>query len=375
MGLRRYTPPLTCPVCEQWSPFGEYGHSPYGVKPREAIALARACPALEHAACSVLPRYSWDILNVGSEVPGPVTIVILHRGWHLIQEFETLELRRSIAALDLRSVSCGDEGAAIISKALTEEGSSGVESVDMSSNAMSDVGARSLAEMLRVNTTLKDLDLTHNYFYDSSIAALADALRVNSTLTRLVLSTNHAGDSGVASLAAALHVNTGLKDLRLSSTSIGLAGAAALAQALTVNHTLTSLDLSFNKDIRDAGAVKFAHMLEENSTLRNLDLSACGITDSGATAIGQVLQDNIALTSLDLSYNNLTDECLASVAATFTRANATLLNFNKRRSARDAKALLEQSSGGSKVETELRLLPFSRNVIACALAEDDPPSV
>ena len=225
-----------------------------------------------------------------------------------------------------------------------------------------------------MNTTLKDLNLFHNYFYDDGVAALGEALRVNATLTRLVLSINQADDYGVASLAAALHVNTGLKDLRLASMAIGLASATALAQALIVNRTLTSVNLSFNKDIRDAGAVQFAIMLQANSTLRSLDLSACGINDLGATAIGQALHDNTALTSLDLSYNTLSDECLASVAAALTRANATLLNLNLRRAADDAEALLEQSSDGSRAATELRLLPFSRDVIACARAEDDPAS-
>ena len=371
-GLRRYTQPLTSPAGEQWSPFGEYAHPPFGIKPRYAVALARVCPALEHAACRVLLRYSWDVLAL-SEVPGPVTLVLPNWGWRASKEFETLSLPRSIAALDVHSAYMGNEGAVVFSKALSEDGSS-VASVDFSSNHhLTDTGVRSLAEMLRVNTTLKDLNLLHNYFYDDGVAALGEALRVNATLTRLVLSNNPAGDNGAASLAAALLVNTGLKDLQLRGTSIGLAGATALAEALMVNRTLTSVDLGFNEDIRNAGAVKFAHMLEDNSTLRSLDLSACNINDLGANAIGQALQDNTALTSLDLSYNKLTDECLASIAAAMTRANATLLNLNLRRAAADAKALLEQSSDGSRqVATELRLLLFSQDVIA---SEDNASSV
>jgi Ran GTPase-activating protein (RanGAP) involved in mRNA processing and transport len=370
-GLRRYTQPLTSPAGEQWSPFGEYTHPPFGIKPRYAVALARVCPALEHAACRVLLRYSWDVLDL-SEVPGPVTLVLPRWGWHASQQLETLSLHRSIAALDVHSAYLGNEGAAVFSKALSEDGSS-VASVDFSSNQMTDTGVRSLAEMLRVNTTLKDLNLSHNYFYDDGVAALGEALRVNATLTRLVLSYNSAGDNGAASLAAALLVNTGLKDLQLRRASIGLAGATALAEALMVNRTLTSVDLGFNEDIRNAGAVKFAHMLEDNSTLRSLDLSACNIKDLGANAIGQALQDNTALTSLDLSYNKLTDECLALIAAAMTRENASLLNLNLCRAAANAKALLEQSSDGSRpVATKLRLLLFSQDVIA---SEDNASSV
>ena len=238
-GLRRYTPPLTCSR-EQWSPFGEYAHSPYGIKPGYACALAYACPALQYAACRVKAQYVRDVHDVGSVLPGPLTLVFL-RGWRLSQVFKTLPLHRSVAALDACSAHWGNQGAAVVAKALSEDGGSGVVSVDLSFNEIDNAGVRSLAEMLRTNTTLKDLNLRHNYFYDDGATTLCDALRVNVSLSRLVLTSNCIGDVGAASLAEALHMNTGITELQLASTSIGFAGAKALAQALIVNRTLTSL--------------------------------------------------------------------------------------------------------------------------------------
>ena len=52
-------------------------------------------------------------------------------------------------------------------------------------NNISDVGAMTLAEALRTNTTLTNLDLSFNIIHAKGAKALADALRTNTTLTAL----------------------------------------------------------------------------------------------------------------------------------------------------------------------------------------------
>ena len=71
------------------------------------------------------------------------------------------------------------------------------------------------------------------------IASLAEAMKVNTTLTQLNLYWNNIGAAGAASLAEAMKVNTTLTQLQLWENNIGAAGTASLAEAMKVNTTVT----------------------------------------------------------------------------------------------------------------------------------------
>ena len=129
-----------------------------------------------------------------------------------------------------------------------------VEELNLTSNNISDEGAKALAEALKVNTALQGLLwLGDNEISDEGAKALAEALKVNTALQKLDLYENKISDEGAKALAEALKVNTALQGLGLvskfwlGSNKISDEGAKALAEALKVNTTLQRLCLSRNK--------------------------------------------------------------------------------------------------------------------------------
>ena len=153
----------------------------------------------------------------------------------------------------------------------------------------------SVAEAMRVNTTLTKLALTNNNIDAAGAASLAEATKVNTTLTKLLLSHNNIGDAGAASLAKAMKVNKTLTQLYLTRNNIGDAGTASLAEAMKVNTTLTKLDLSSN-DIGAAGAASLAEAIEVNTTLTQVELSNSNIGAAGAAFLAEAMKFNTTVT-------------------------------------------------------------------------------
>ncbi|KJE95309.1 hypothetical protein CAOG_05771 [Capsaspora owczarzaki ATCC 30864] len=79
-----------------------------------------------------------------------------------------------------------------------------------------------------------------------STQSIAEALKVNTTLIKLYLDRNQIGDVGAQAIAEALKVNTTLTTVYLYNNQIGDAGAQAIAEALKMNKKLTTLYLDQN---------------------------------------------------------------------------------------------------------------------------------
>ena len=183
----------------------------------EVKELAAVCPALQHAACSVLFTMQDDIAAVLTALPGPLAILCEDFCADATQLAEHLRVNTTVTSLHLPA-------------------------------DIDDVDAMQLADSLRTNTTLTSLDLSYNDIADTGAMQLADSLRTNTTLTSLDLRYNEIGNTGAMQLAECLRTNTTLLDLNLSRMNmrIGDEGAMQLAECLRVNTTLLSLDLGGN---------------------------------------------------------------------------------------------------------------------------------
>jgi len=146
--------------------------------------------------------------------------------------------------LQLNDTDLGDQGAQVIAAKLRENES--VEHLDLTSAGISDVGAEALFGALE-SSHLKELVLAENELTGKAIRALAPALTSRCcTLQHLDLSCNNIGNEGARLLAGMLMLNTSLRSVRLQDTQIGDDGATALARALRVNKSLEMLDLASN---------------------------------------------------------------------------------------------------------------------------------
>ena len=251
--------------------------------------------------------------------------------------FQALTFNSTVSSLKLCGWQLGIKVINSLAEALRVNTS--LSSLTLSSkNFISAKGVNSLVQFLGVNTSLPSLELHDDSIGDKgansfhvSIGAegansLAQALRVNTSLSSLELHDDSIGDKGANSFAQALRVNTSLSSLILSHTSIRDQGANSFAQALEVNTSLSSLALSFNSFYNE-GANSLAQALRVNTSLSSLSLVCCLIGDEGANSLAQALRVNTSLLSLDLSFNSFYNEGANSLAQAL-RVNTSLSSLS-----------------------------------------------
>lgn len=84
---------------------------------------------------------------------------------------------------------------------------------------MADEGGREIAEMLKVNHTIRKLLLSSNLLGDNAIENISEALSFNSGLEMLLLADNPFGDEGGRQLSAVLcNNNRSLRVLDIHGT-------------------------------------------------------------------------------------------------------------------------------------------------------------
>ena len=116
-------------------------------------------------------------------------------------------------------------------------------------------GAKCLAEMLKVNSYLKNLFIGNNPIRDEGVAHLAEALKMNKTLRYLSMSSCEITDAGVASLTDSLRMNRSLNDLdlydnrRLTKEGVKplLDVASRVSVGVYVDRSLSQYSLSIQK--------------------------------------------------------------------------------------------------------------------------------
>ncbi|MGI4775681.1 MAG: hypothetical protein ACRYE9_01930 [Janthinobacterium lividum] len=162
--------------------------------------------------------------------------------------------------------------------------------------------ARTIANFLKINSSLTELKLHSTYIGAAGAKEIAERLKSNNTLTILDLYANNIGEDGAKEIAEVLKSNNTLTELNLGMNFIRAAGAKEIAEGLKSNNTLNILNL-FSNNIEVAGAKEIAERLKSNNTLTELNLSFNHIGDAGAKEIAEGLKSNNALTRLKLGLN------------------------------------------------------------------------
>ena len=266
---------------------------------------------------------------------------------------EALKVNTTLSSLDLSGTGISDAGVLSLVEVLKTNTSS-LTSLFLSDIKISHQSLKSIAEVLRVNSTLKDLkfegnkvgvggtkliaeslkanttlkllSLSRNNIKAKCGRLFSDSLKVNGTLESLTLANNALGSRGAQLLSDGLRVNTSLRHLDLSWNSIGSEGAESIAETIRVNASLTSLKLKGN-NIGDPGANKVSEALKVNVSLKVLDLSGNAIGTAGAESIAEALKINATLTALDLGCNVIGDNGAQSLCEALKK-NATLTTLD-----------------------------------------------
>ena len=156
---------------------------------------------------------------------------------------------------------------------------------------------------------------------DDQMLIFCHCLMNNSTLTALNLSSNNITDEGAKRLAEAIKVNTTLQELNISMNKITDEGAKRLAEAIQINTTLQELNISMNK-ITDEGAKRLAEAIQINTTLQELNISKNWISKEGVMRIVEACTINRTLHKLVCTHNNLSKSGLAAINEYIRKENA-----------------------------------------------------
>ena len=238
---------------------------------------------------------------------------------------ETLKINSTLAKLDLSGSSPDDVGIKSLLKTVRDRTT--LTSLNLSDMKMiTKKSIRSIAEFLRVDSSLISLGFKGNKVNVGGALLIAESLKVNKTLKHLELSRNNIRAPGAHVLSEALKVNTILVLLDLSQNALGARGAQLLSDGLGVNSVLTRLDLSVN-GIGPKGTQSIAEALKTNKGLTVLDLSNNAIEDSGAKSLCQALKENKTLINLSIAENGIQSSG-ARAFAEVRRTSSKLLHLN-----------------------------------------------
>lgn len=161
-----------------------------------------------------------------------------------------------------------------IDEELAQEGS--LEELDFAGNYMGSAGAKYLATKLSNCDKCVELDLRVNNIDDEGVKTLIKS--IPKSVKVLLLRNNAISDEGAKAIADFLESNTTITICDLSDNDIGDEGAKALARMLGKNTTLKDLDL-FHNAIGDDGGKALAEALKK-CKLDDFDISANDIQDT-----------------------------------------------------------------------------------------------
>jgi Ran GTPase-activating protein (RanGAP) involved in mRNA processing and transport len=199
----------------------------------------------------------------------------------------------------------------------------------LTNNKLPDDAARTLVDLLRVNSTLVDIDVTDNAITAATLAQLNRALLLNRQPLELkkayISMLDNEGENveidfqwspgmelSASFLGPALKLNTTVVSLNLGNCTLGDEGTADIAASLKFNKTLQRLSLP-NNGITSAGAIVLFTALSQNTGLKELNLANNRIDDAGGRELRDVLQRNDNVAIVNLEQNELSDALMSEI--------------------------------------------------------------
>lgn len=209
--------------------------------------------------------------------------------------------------------------------------------------AVGDVGCSVFAEMLKASTSLQLLDLSSNAITLHGLKSLNSGLLQNASVQRLVLRNNKLGDEAARTFAELLRENDTVTEFDAQDNAISQQAADAVQHALDLNRQPIELkrayyaaqandarynEVEFAWVPRMQNCAKFlSPVLKTNTEITTVNISNARIGDSGADAMAVVLRSNRAIKALQMANNDITSNGGCSLAAALA-ANNVLTELN-----------------------------------------------
>ena len=181
---------------------------------------------------------------------------------------ESLHENPFLRTLNLSDNYLCDEGATAVGRML--EHNTTLTSLDLSDNNMG-WASEMVLQGVALNPYMRRIGLKGNKINDSIAHSVFDAICV-SGVTAVDLSYNAIGDVGARGIGEALMGHEHIKELCLNWNSIGPFGMQSIARGIENNATLTSVSLGWN-GAHGVGGTALGAAIASSKSLRFLDLT------------------------------------------------------------------------------------------------------
>ncbi|KAL6751782.1 hypothetical protein V8C86DRAFT_2769909 [Haematococcus lacustris] len=275
-----------------------------------------------------------------------------------------IKSNRTIRFINLAGNDIGPEGAQHLAKALSHPSCS-LQAMSLTGNPLEEDGCMAMADMLRVNTSLRALDLNNVGAGVKGLVSVCSALtpdavepqgQANTSLEVLDLGQpviHQPQDTVVLAISRMLAGNPTLFELGLSKQRLVDSQLETLVSyGLLHNQVLTSIDLRANR-LSGFSGPQLERLLTENTHISALNLASNMLGDAGACSLARCLPYCTWLTRLDLRNNNIGEQGLVALADALSLAGhlQLLLLWGNVFGPASSRALLEAlGSDGHKVE-------------------------
>ena len=234
----------------------------------------------------------------------------------------------SLHSLDLSFNHIGPDGAAALAAVLQLWQSGPLRELDVSHN---DIGARGMATFShKALARLTRLGLAYNGLCAGAARTLANALAHNTSLRHLDVSRNALTDEGVRLLCVALRTHPALHSIQLAVTAMTREGARRVAGLMRHCPRLQAVDVSGNALERSGGCVLANALGDSPGTLRSLHLAQTQADDTVAYALAGALATpgGRGLQRLHLDDNIMGDDGARALAGACRRGALTRLSLS-----------------------------------------------
>ena len=248
-------PVVMCDVAVQvqlpavWAPCGELQNDRRRVKVERVYGLPEVAHKYNMWDVDLKPHYLTVIANKGEwrEVPAAHPAAMLPPTNHQRLDRLLLALPKCQPnTIELSEYSAlGDTGAQRLCAALF--GHPALRELRLAKTGLGAAGTSLVAEVIAVHLRLTLVDLSHNAVRDVGAGSLADALKASRALQTLLLQSCEIGNPGGVMLASALMHRAALgslTNLDLAFNPIGVAAAEALREAASRSNSLQRLSLA-----------------------------------------------------------------------------------------------------------------------------------
>jgi len=254
-------------------------------------------------------------------------------------DLDSVENLSKKKAFCLEAKNITDEDGAVLLWACALHGHNELSDIAFPRNELGPRFSATLADYLRVNTSIVKIDLHDNHITDACVPSFVQMLSINSSLSNLRLSNNQITREGASTLFNGIKTNYGLQyicmeaapgtmnpglairplkgilpadQIDLASRHFGVLSTLLVCKIIShYKPQLTELAIDRNP-LLEAGAMELCDMLKHNDDIRVLDVRFCALGPAGMSAICEGLRVNTSIERVLALSNNLgADGCTA----------------------------------------------------------------